>query len=262
MLLAPFFAALLSCPSTATAAPIAIDKDVRAQFVELAAKKDHDACLALWRAHPGEVLGTIDADLEGSLKVREKSSDPDMKKIGEMHARALWGAEISFEASGHPLILDYASAFVGWDDAQRKLFREGQGAFRRSMKALETKDAKAALTAGQECLDRAAPLGDWWGSAMGYDAIAAAQKALGANEKALESASFARTIYHDLGLEADEYSAANTMIEMCTALARPARGKVTCDRALALAKKLGDAEGEKRLTAQRATFEAALKTAK
>lgn len=258
MLLATLLVTLL--PST-TSAPLAPDKDVRAQFVELAKKVDHDAVLALWRAHPGDVLGTIDADLEGSLKVREKA-EPDLEKVAALHARALWGAEIAFEASGHPLILDYASAFVGWDEAQRKRFREGQAAFRRSTKALQDKDAQAALAAGMECLERSGPLGDWWGSAMGCDAIAAAQKALGAHEKALESAAFARTIYHDLGLEADEYSALNTMIELCTTLARPARGKATCDRALELAHKLGDADGERRLTAARAAFEAAPKPSK
>jgi tetratricopeptide (TPR) repeat protein len=255
MILLPLLLAL------AAPLPTQSPKEVRAQFVDLAAKKDHDACLALWKSSPGAVLPTIDADLEGSLKVREKSAEPDMKAIATMHARALWGAQIAFEASGDPMILDYASAFVGWEEPQRKRFREGQAAFRTAMNALKPGDAKTTLASGQQCLECASPLGDWWGTAMGYDAIAAAQKAMGDYEKALEAASRARAIYHSLGLEGDEYSAATAVSDLCMHLKRAARGKAACQIALALAKKLGDADGEKSLTAQMAALDALTKPA-
>lgn len=244
-------------PITATvsaAAPVPFiqgGKEVRAKFVEFAGKKDHDGLLALWRANPGAVLGTIDADLEGSLKVREKAKDkePDMAKIAEMHARALWGARIAFEASGDPMILDYASSFVGWNAAQRKQFREGQAASGRAGQALGKKDGAAALAAGTECLEKAMTLGDWWGSAMGLDGICAAQRVLGQNEKALEAAAQAAAIYHSLGLAGDELGASMAMAELCQTLDRPARAQVACDRALALAKAMKNDEAVQQVEA-------------
>ncbi len=245
-------------PAPAAQAP-APGQEVRKQFMDLATKKDHDACLALWKANPDAVLQTIDADLEGSLKARERSTDPNMVAILDMHARALWGAQIAFEATGDPLILDYASAFVGWNDEQRKSFRAGQAAYRSATTALKQKDAKAALVAGQQCLDLASLLGDWWGTAMGYDAIAASQKSLGALDKALEAAAHARAIYHGLGLEGDEYSAATEIADLCVTLKRIARGKAACKIGLALAKKLGDADGEKSLLAQQQALDALMR---
>lgn len=256
-----FLAALLlaAAPAFVLAAP-AVPGSVHEQFIELASKQDHDAVLALWRAHPGEVLGTIDADLEGSLRLREKAAEkgtePDLKVITAMQLRALWGARIAVEASGHPLIVDYVSSFVGWNAEQQKQFRSGQKAYARSAKALAGGDAKAALEAGIECLQLTGPLGDWWGSAMGCDAIAAAQAALGNHEKALESAAFGRTICHDLGLLGDEYGALKRMIAACSALGRLPRARTACDSALALAKQLGDEAGIKELTETRAALDA------
>lgn len=249
---AMFFAPLLLALAPE---PVAEPKEVRKQFIELAAAKDRAGCVALWRAHPGLVLSTIDADLEGSLKVREKSAEPDLKKIAELHERALWGAEIAFEASGHPILRDYASSFVGWNAAEQKSFRAGQAAFGKAMKSLDAKDGASALAAGTECLQLAAPLGDWWGSAMGYQAIAAAHKVLGNHEKALEAAAFARLLYHDLGLASDEYEVLGTMIEACRALGRMPRARASIDRALDLAKQLKDDEGVKKLSETRAALD-------
>ncbi|MDZ4774165.1 MAG: hypothetical protein SGI72_13630 [Planctomycetota bacterium] len=243
MILAPILLAL----TTAIAQP-ADAKEVRKEFVECAAKQDRAACVALWRAHPNSVLGTIDADLEGSLTVREKSKEPDLKKIAEMEARAVWGAEVAFEATGHPIFRDYAASFIGWNDDERKRFRSGQAAFGKAMKALEAKDAPAALAAGTECLQLTGPLGDWWGSAMGCQAIALAQKELGNHEKALESAAFARVLYHDLGLVADEYEVVVLMADECQALKRIPRAKASLVRAIELATRLKDDDGLKRLT--------------
>jgi hypothetical protein len=264
MLLIPLLLASLQTPAAppavAPAAPVAqaptSGKDVRKQFMDLAAKKDHDACLALWKANPAAVLPSIDADLEGSMKAHEKSKEPNMNAILDMQHRALWGAEIAFEASGDPMILDYASSFVGWNDAQRKSFREGQAAYHTATKALKDGDAKAALVAGQQCLDLASALGDWWGTAMGYDAIAASQKSLGALDKALEAAGHARAIYHSIGLEGDEFEAATMIADLCLTTKRVARGKAACRIGIALAKKLGEKDGEKNLTAQESALDA------
>jgi hypothetical protein len=252
MMLALTLVALLNPISAPTRS---IEVDVRAKFVELAAKKDREGCKALWKANKSAVLPVIDTDLEGSMKLREKAKDaPDTpEKVREMQLRALWGAGVAHEA-GFPLILDYASSFVGWDEAQRKRFREGQAAFGRANKAMKEKDAKAALDAGTECLQRAAALGDWWGTAMGWSAIATSQKSLGELERALEAASNANAIYVGIGLEGDEYGTLGMMAELCELIGRPARGKSCADRGIELAQKLGDADGEKRLTQLRDRF--------
>lgn len=247
-------ALLLSLPASTSA--LDARADVRKQFVEIADKKDHDACVALWRAHPDLILSTIDADLEGSLKLREKSTEPDLAKIKALQERALWGAEIAFEAGGQPIFRDYAASFVGWNEDERKRFRSGQAAYGKAMKALQEKEAQKALEAGLECLQLTGPLGDWWGSAMGCDAIAAAQAALGNHEKALESAAFARVLYHDLGLVGDEYQVLGLMVDECLALGRTPRARATLDRAIELAKKLGDDEGGKRLAERLAQLDA------
>lgn len=221
-------------------APVVADtaKEVRARFVDLAGKKDEAGVLALWKENPALVLPTIDADLEGSLRVREKAKDkePDLAKITEMHERALFGARVAFRASGDPMILDYASSFVGWDADQRTSFRAGQAASGRASQALEAGDAAAALKAGTECLERALALGDWWGAAMGYDAVYTAHRALGDEAKALEVASLAASVHHSLGFAEDELRAAVTMAELCKSLRRPARGRAACERALAIAR--------------------------
>lgn len=221
-------------------APVVLEsaKDVRAKFVELAGKKDEAGLVALWKANPSVVLPTIDADLEGSLRVREKAKDkePDMAKIKEMHERALFGARMAYQASGDPLILDYASSFVGWDEAQRKSFREGQAASARAGQAMEAGDGAEGLKAGTECLDKALALGDWWGAAMGCDAVYTAHRALGNEDKALEFAARAGAIHHSLGFAEEELRAAVTMAELCKSLKRPARGQAACERALTIAK--------------------------
>jgi hypothetical protein len=235
--------------------PVAEPKEVRKQFIQFAAAKDHDGCLALWKANPALVLPTIDADLEGSLKVRETSKEPDLKKIEELHARALWGAEIAVEATGHPILFDYASSFVGWNESERKSFRAGQKAYKTAMDALAEKDVEAALGAAMECLKLTGPLGDWWGSAMGCSAIAAAQQELKNHEKALESAAFARIIYHDLGLAGDEYQILGLMIDECRALRRWPRARASIDRAIELATALKDDAGLQKYKSLRTELE-------
>lgn len=255
MLLIPLLL-LAQTPAAPAPSPAKNGKEVRAQFFEYAGKKDHDGCLALWKANPGAVLPSIDADLEGSLKAREKSGDSGASTVMDMHQRALWGAQIAYEASGDPMILDYASSFVGWNEDDRKSFREGQAAYRTATKALKGGDAKAALAAGQQCLDLASALGDWWGTAMGYDAIAASQKSLGALDKALEAAGHARAIYHSLGLEGDEFEAVSMVADLCVTTKHVYRGKAACRIGIALAKKLGQKDAEKSLTAQDAALDA------
>lgn len=238
-------------------------KEVRAKFTAAHASSDAKACAELWRANPSVVLPVIDADLEGSLGVREKAksetlSADDQKKVDEMHARALFGARASFEASGDPLILDYASSFVAWDAAQRKSFREGQKAYAEAMEAVKKNDAKAALAAGQRCLALASPLGDWWGTQMGYEAIARAKQASGDKAGALEAWSYVRSISRSLGLQGDELAALAAMSTVASELGRNARALACAEQGAELAQKLGDADTAKSL----ATAAEKLKAAK
>lgn len=229
-------------------------KDVRAKFTAAHASSDAKACAELWRAHPGVVLQVIDADLEGSLGVREKAkvetlSADDQKKVDEMHARALFGARAAYEASGDPLILDYTSSFVAWNAAERKAFREGQKAYGEAMEAVKKNDAKAALAAGQRCLALASPLGDWWGTQMGYEAIARAKQAGGDKAGALEAWSYARSISRSLGLHGGELAALAEMSTVAAELGRNARALVCAEQGAALAHKLGAADMAKKLEA-------------
>jgi tetratricopeptide (TPR) repeat protein len=264
---APIFAALLALavPTSLVAqtppsgSPPAAAKSKRAEiktkFEELHAKNDRAGCLALWKENPDRVLQTIDADLEGSMRVFESSNEPDLKKIDALHKRALWGAEIAVEATGHPIFLDYASSFVGWNKEQRAQFRAGQAVYKKAVEAASKGDHKVALEAGRECVDRASALGDWWGAAMGYDAVGNALQSLTDFDNALVAFSRARVLNHDLGLAGDEYSNLRSMIDMCYTLERWSRGNACASQALVTARRLGDKDAIVELLKRRASFE-------
>jgi tetratricopeptide (TPR) repeat protein len=230
--------------------------DVKPKFEELAAKDDRSACLELWKENPELVLRTIDADLEGSLKVIESSKEPDMKKVAAMHARATWGAQIATEATGNPIVLDYAASFVGWNKEQQSLFRAGQAVYKRAMDAYQKGDFKTALEAGRETVDRASALGDWWGTAMGYEATGLALQSSGDFENALVAYGHARVLNHDLGLTSSEYSNLRAMIDMCYATERWTRGLQALNQALDMVRKTGNKEAETEFVERRAKFEA------
>ena len=116
-------------PVLASPMPAAQEPDVRARFVELADKGDRDGVVALWKANPGEVLGVIDADLEGSLAAKEQGAKRDAPEVLGMRRRALFGADCALAAGVDPLLADYVSAFAGFDEAAERRFREGQKAF-------------------------------------------------------------------------------------------------------------------------------------
>ena len=255
MLLLPL---LLSIAPVLTPSVAADKKDVRKQFVELAGKKDKDALVALWKANPGAVLPVIDADLEGSLKDMEKGEAADSAKVKEKQQRALFGAECAALATGHPILVDYASSFVGWNAEQKRQFRDGQKVYGASGEALAKGDKAAALAKGKECIERASALGDWWGTAMGYDAVGRAAQALGGIDDAITALTQARLINHDLGLSGEEYGELALLTDLCIAAERWQRALACARDAQVLAKALGDAEGGKALAAKEATVRAKL----
>jgi hypothetical protein len=208
---------------------------VRQQFVELYAAKDAEKCAELWRANPAAILQAIDEDLEGSLAAWEQSREaPDEVAIRIQQERALWGARIASDATGHPIFLDYASAFAGFDDKQKASFRAGQMAHSESRRALGGGDKNKALELARKCCDIALPLGDWWGYAMGLEAGSMAQLALKQHAGAAADSARAAVIYRDLGLVANEAScwriAAEGLLEQGCAL----RAHAATVRALAL----------------------------
>jgi hypothetical protein len=232
--------------------------DVRAQFLELAEKSDAIAVAKLWRENPYEILTSIDADLEGALGAWERSPDAGVTDaIKKQYARAVWGARIASEATGHPIFADYANSYAGFTTEQKKAFRGGQKAHGRAHKAMEAKDYAGAAKAGRECADLALPLGDWWGYAMGLSAEGQAFAASEDNEKALASLSQARVIYHDLGLVGDEYSCTRTMAKVLLALKHYERALVTVRGAIALREIVGDEKAQMDLLMVRGEIETA-----
>ncbi len=253
MLLLP----LLFSVAPALSAP-ADFKEVRKQYVELAGKHDKDGVVALWKANPGIVLPVIDVDLEGSLKDMEKGEAATSATVKEKQQRALFGAECATIATGHPILLDYAASFVGWNSEQKRQFRDGQKVYRVASEALAKGDKSAALVKGKECIERASALGDWWGTAMGYDAVGRAAQGLGGLDDALTALSEARILNHDLGLAGDEYEELVLLADLCIASERWQRALACVRDAQALADKLGKAEDQKTLEAKAATVRAKL----
>lgn len=218
------------------------EPDVRARYVALADKGDRAGVVALWKANPGEVLGTIDADLEGSLADKEKGAKRDAPQVLAQHKRALFGASCATEAGVDPLLADYVSSFVGFDGEQEKSFRGGQKAHGASRAALKKKDAKGALAAANDCIAKAAALGDWWGAQMGH-ADAAQAHELGEDRRAaLASWSQARDLAHDLQLQGDELAALAGMARCAKDLKLPARERFALEQAVELGSKLGAAQ--------------------
>lgn len=229
-------------------APAQEGDDVVTQYQAAAAAGDEAALVKLWQENPYAILVTIDEDLEGSLSIRESES-PDETAIAALHARALFGARCADQATGHPIFLEYASSYVGWTRDEEQRFRGGQAAHGKAQQALRAGDLDAAAKAGQECIDLAEPLGDWWGTAMGLGVKGQALLMKGDLLEALRCLQRARLINHDLGLVGSEYRNARAMVECLAGLNRTERLLATARQALALAGLVGDAKGQGELAA-------------
>jgi len=215
-------------------------QNVKATFEQLATKQAGNEIVELWKKAPFETLPTIDSYLEGSLKITEASDTPDQNAITSMHAKAMTGARAADKAFGSIIFSEYASSFTGWNREQQKQFRLGQQAYGNAGAAIKAKRFDAALAAGQDCVAKAQPLGDWWGTAMGYSAIGAAQKGLGDSEQALTAFTTSRAIYHDLRLGGAELKCTLEMAALLKQAGTTMRLKVTCQQGIALAEKLGN----------------------
>ena len=227
---------------------------IKARFEKLYESKDRAGCVALWRESRRHVLPTIDQDLEGSLKLVESGSG-DPKAIQSMRDRAVWGARAAKEALGHPLILDYALSFAGWNAQDQRRFRDGQKVYKRAEELFSSKDPAMAARTARECVERASPLGDWWGVAMGYGMQGRAYQSQGGFEDALAAYSTARVLYRDLALTDDEYETLTAMVDVLNALERPLRAREIANDAILLADEVGDADGALELLRLRGEIE-------
>jgi hypothetical protein len=251
MLLVTLLTLVAPTVSTHTAAPALVvrqEKSVRDRFVELHAANDEAGAKKLWLDNRHEVLYTIDADLEGALATWEKSkAKPDSAAIATMQARALWGARLASEALGHPIFLDYTSAFVSQNDAQKAQFRAGQKTHGESRQAMKAGDWKKAQEKARECIGNAAPLGDWWGHAMGLSALGAAFAGDKKPAEAIQPLGEAALIYRDLGLVGDEYGELRLLARCLVDTGAKERAKAVIARAIELARLVGDDKGANEL---------------
>lgn len=220
------------------------EDELAVKFRAFAAKQDRAGLVALWREHPGETLASIDEYLEGSLakteEARAKKEKVDEQEIRAMHATALFGASCADEAFGTAIFSDYASSFVGFDEAQQYKFRRGQAAHKQAQALLREKKGAEALEHAKECAELARPLGDWWGTAMGLAAMGKAYEQLEKQEEALSAYSLAALIYHDLRLLGAELPNVTATARLCVELGRKPRAEAAIARGLELATALGD----------------------
>ena len=245
--LRPRFVSLTLLLAVATCGTLSA-QNIKANFEELVARKASSEIVQLWKQSPFETLQTIDGYLEGSLKLVETSDTPDQKEIESMHAKALAGAIAADKAFDSVIFSEYASSFIGWNREQQKQFRLGQSAYSNAKVAIKATRFEEALAAGQDCVAKAQPLGDWWGTAMGYSAIGSAHKGLGNREKALTALTSSRAIYHDLRLGQAELDCTLEMADLLKQAGTTARAKVTCTQGIALAEKLGNSAAKAKLT--------------
>ncbi len=219
------------------------EEDLRVKFEALDEKGDHTAIVRLWRDHPAEALGVIDSYLEGSLSKLEADRATPPATIAAMEARALRGARAADEAFGTAIFADYASSFGSWNGEEQTRFRRGQELFGVASKALRAKNYADALAKATESLDLARPLGDWWGSAMALGVMGQAHLQLGHKPEALDCASQAHLIDHDLRLLQAEYTTLDVIVRSATELGRVERALVAAEAGLALARQLGEETG-------------------
>lgn len=252
---------LASAPAPHTAPPVPQDRraQVTARYEELAAAGDREGLAQLWRDNVGLVLQTIDGDLEGSLALWEASPEtPPTEEIDALHTRALFGASVAAEAIDRPLLLDYATSFVGWTEPEKHAFRAGQAVYGRAVQELREGDKEVAYAAGLETVERAMALGDWWGAAMGYGVRGEAARAQGFHEDALSNLSLARALNHALGLEYSEYRNLQGMLGAARALERLPRSLAIARELAGSAEAFGDAEGLRSALGAQAELEEAL----
>ncbi len=212
-----------------------------------------EALAAGFAQHSGLALLVIDADLEGSLALREENlSAENEAQALERIARAEFGAAVASRALHEPIFSDYAVSFGGWSEVQRLNFRAGQKAFGEARGALREGDLERAHERANRSLELAEPLGDWWGTAMALGARADALIAAEEHTEALIAASRARLLHHQLGLESSQLGDLLRMADAALGLQRFGRALNAMDAAQGLADRQTRSDWQGELLARRA----------
>lgn len=246
--------AVLLAPFTYIALPSGQEpaQDHAVKYEALYAAGDHTNAVAFFRENAARALPLIDAHLEGALaKIESGEAKPDDESTLALFAKARFGAKAADEALATVLVGDYAAAFSGWSQEEQARFRGGQKAFGEHRAAMKEQNFEVALTKARECRDLAAPLGDWWGLAMGLGGEGQALLAAGKPEAALAPLARARLLNHELGLEGSELGVLRAFVDAALAAGKHARAEAALEHALALAERRKDEAALNHFRAQR-----------
>jgi hypothetical protein len=235
---------------------------VRERYHALFEERDAAGLGQLWREHEDLILISFDEDLEAGLALWEQSpQEPDQERIDGLFARALFAARVGSAVTGRPIFHDYAAAFVGWTDDQRRALRVEQQIYQRALGELTSPQidhSGGESLVAREVWQRALDLGDWWGVAMGYEVEGRAHQRAGMHKEALIAYSQARLYFNQLGLRGSELDTLRHMVSLAGTLESWSRARAFAHGALVLAGTLGRGEHRRELLEARARAEVAL----
>ena len=217
------------------AAPSAQELDLPQRFEALDDAGDLPGLEALWRAHEGEVLYTIDAYLERGLRLWEEDAETNGAEIERLGARALRGALAADRAFGRTIFSDYASSFLSWGPNEKTSFRHGQEMYDRARNALGAGQLDAARNYARHAVETAELLGDWWGQAMGLLALGTVEERRGESRAALTAHRKARLLHQQLGLRLSELRSLHAMARLGMALGQLPSARISLERGLEIA---------------------------
>jgi hypothetical protein len=149
---------------------------------------------AVFRRQEDQVLDFIDGYLEGGLKAIEDgqgSADAAAQAMAKFRT-AIKFAELADQAFPGAELENYAASFASWSPKEQKMFREGQAAYKAGRQAKD--DPAKASGEYRRAVGIAERLGDSYGAALAYGALAAAELQRGNHEAVAEAARTASDI--------------------------------------------------------------------
>lgn len=158
------------------------------------AQRDNSMVRAVFRRHEDQVLDFIDGYLEGGLKTLEdgQGSAEAVAQATAKFRTAIKFARLADQALMGSEFANYAASFASWSPTEQKQFREGQAAYKAGRQAKD--DPAKAAAEYRRAIAIAERLGDSYGAALSYGALAAAALQLGHHEAVDEAANTARDL--------------------------------------------------------------------
>lgn len=152
------------------------------------AQRDNSMVRAVFRRHEDQVLDFIDGYLEGGLKTIEdgQGSAEAVAQATAKFRTAIKFARLADQALMGSEFANYAASFASWSPTEQKQFREGQAAYKAGRQAKD--DPAKAAAEYRRAIAIAERLGDGYGAALSYGALAAAELQLGHHEAVAEAA--------------------------------------------------------------------------